>query len=117
VVKTAQDYAREPCSISRLSRLSWNRLYYRKVLISESDKVWQLVDSCRFETKTQAKRQKSASSVTISAAAEKNLTVHPAKHMDQIAMPALELVNQREVSPDAIISPLSRAPNGRTPRR
>jgi hypothetical protein len=38
----------------------------------------------------------------------KKLTVHMAKHMEQIAMPVLELVKERAVSADTIISPMER---------
>jgi hypothetical protein len=71
----------------------------------EPDEVWQLVDTCRFETKQKPRDEvcKFCGNVCNSW---KKLTVHLAKHMEQIAMPVLELVRQREVSPDTIISPI-----------
>jgi hypothetical protein len=36
----------------------------------------------------------------------KKLSVHMGKHMEQIAMPVLGLVNMRQVSPDTVISPV-----------
>ena len=71
----------------------------------EPDEVWQLVETCRFETKQKPREEvcKFCGNVCNSW---KKLTVHLAKHMEQIAMPVLELVRQREVSPDTIISPI-----------
>ena len=69
------------------------------------DEVWQLVDTCRFETR-QKPRDEACKFCGNVCNSWKKLTVHLAKHMEQIAMPVLELVRQREVSPDTIISPI-----------
>jgi hypothetical protein len=71
----------------------------------EPDEVWQLVDTCRFETK-QKPRDEVCKFCGNICNSWKKLTVHLAKHMEQISMPVLELVRQREVSPDTIVSPI-----------
>jgi hypothetical protein len=71
----------------------------------EPDEVWQLVDICRSET-TKKPRDEVCKFCGNMCGSWKKLTVHLAKHMEQIAMPVLELVRQREVSPDTIISPI-----------
>jgi hypothetical protein len=71
----------------------------------EPDEVWQLVDTCRFETKHKPRDEVCKFCGNI-CSSWKKLTVHLAKHMEQIAMPVLELVKQREVSPETIISPI-----------
>jgi hypothetical protein len=71
----------------------------------EPEEVWQLVDICRSET-TKKPRDEVCKFCGNVCSSWKKLTVHLAKHMEQIAMPVLELVRQREVSPDTIISPI-----------
>jgi hypothetical protein len=75
---------------------------------AEIEEVWKLVDACHFETQKKPKDEvcKFCGNVCNSW---KKLTVHLAKHMEQIAMPVLELVKRREVSPDTIISPVERS--------
>jgi hypothetical protein len=74
----------------------------------EIDELWRLVDACHYETQKKPKDEvcKFCGNVCNSW---KKLTVHLAKHMEQIAMPVLELVRRREVSPDTIISPIERS--------
>ena len=74
----------------------------------ETKLVWKLVDACHFETEKKAKDEvcKFCGNVCTSW---KQLTVHLAKHMEQIALPVLELVKCRQVSPDTIISPIERS--------
>ncbi len=71
----------------------------------EVDQVWRLVDECRHETPKNPKDEacKFCGNVCNSW---KKLTVHLAKHMEQISMPVLGVVKQREVTPDTIISPI-----------
>ena len=76
-----------------------------RVQEEEPDEFWQLVDTCHFETK-QKPREEVCKFCGNLCSSWKKLTVHLAKHMEQIAMPVLELVRQREVSPDTIISPI-----------
>jgi hypothetical protein len=71
----------------------------------EPEEVWQLVDICRSET-TKKPRDEVCKFCGNVCSSWKKLTVHLAKHMEQIAMPVLELVRQREVSSDTIISPI-----------
>ena len=72
----------------------------------EMDDLWRLVDSCRFDTQDKPRNEvcKFCGNVCSSW---KKLTVHLAKHMEQIAMPVLALVNQRNLGPDTIISPIN----------
>lgn len=75
----------------------------------EIEEVWRLVESCRHDTTKKPKDEacKFCGNVCNSW---KKLTVHLAKHMEQIAMPVLDLVKQKEVSPTTIISPIDRPP-------
>ena len=71
----------------------------------EVDHIWRLVDECRHETTKNPKDEtcKFCGNVCNSW---KKLTVHLAKHMEQISMPVLGVVNEKEVTPDTIISPI-----------
>ena len=71
----------------------------------EESEVWRLVDTCRHETATKPKDEPCKFCGNI-CSSWKKLSVHMGKHMEQIAMPVLELVNRREVGPDTIISPI-----------
>ncbi len=73
----------------------------------EIEEVWKMVDTCHFETQ-QKPREEICKFCGNVCSSWKKLTVHLAKHMEQIAMPVLELVKRREVSPDTIISPVER---------
>lgn len=73
----------------------------------EIEEVWKLVDLCHSETPRRP-REESCKFCGNVCNSWKKLTVHLAKHMEQIAMPVLELVKRREVSPDTIISPIER---------
>ena len=71
----------------------------------EIDQVWKLVEDCRHETPKNPKDEacKFCGNVCNSW---KKLTVHLAKHMEQISMPVLGVVKQKEVTPETIISPI-----------
>ena len=71
----------------------------------EVDQVWRLVEECRRETPKNPKDEtcKFCGNVCNSW---KKLTVHLAKHMEQISMPVLSVVRQMDVTPDTIISPI-----------
>lgn len=71
----------------------------------EVDQVWKLVEECRHETPKNPKDEacKFCGNVCNSW---KKLTVHLAKHMEQISMPVLGVVKQKEVTPETIISPI-----------
>ena len=71
----------------------------------EVDLVWRLAQECRRETPKDPKDEvcKFCGNVCNSW---KKLTVHLAKHMEQISMPVLGIVKKMEVTPDTIISPI-----------
>ena len=71
----------------------------------EIDQVWKLVEDCRHETPKNPKDEacKFCGNVCNSW---KKLTVHLAKHMEQISMPVLGVVKQKEVTADTTISPI-----------
>ncbi|KAL8781314.1 MAG: hypothetical protein Q9213_006063 [Squamulea squamosa] len=71
----------------------------------ELDQVWRLVDECRRETPKNPKNEacKFCGNVCNSW---KKLTVHLAKHMEQISMPVLNVAKAKEVTPETIISPI-----------
>ena len=69
------------------------------------DRVWMLVDECRHETTKNPKEEACKFCGNI-CNSWKKLTVHLAKHMEQISMPVLGVVKQREVTPETIISPI-----------
>lgn len=71
----------------------------------EIDQVWKLVEECRHET---FKNPKDESCIFCGSVCNswKKLTVHLAKHMEQISMPVLGAVRQKEVTPETIISPI-----------
>ncbi|KAI4232053.1 MAG: hypothetical protein L6R40_007525 [Gallowayella cf. fulva] len=71
----------------------------------ETDQVWRLVDECRHETSKNPKDEacKFCGNVCNSW---KKLTVHLAKHMEQISMPVLNVAKAKEVTPETIVSPI-----------
>lgn len=72
---------------------------------AEDEEVVQLVRTCRHETNIKPRDEpcKFCGNVLNSW---KKLSVHMGKHMEQIAMPVLELVDMKGVNADTIISPL-----------
>jgi len=74
----------------------------------EENETWQLVESCRKETALKAKDEPCKFCGAVHNTWKK-LSVHVGKHMEQIAMPVLELVKRREVWPDTIISPVEQS--------
>lgn len=71
----------------------------------EIDQVWRLVEECRHETPKSPKDEACKFCGNI-CNSWKKLTVHLAKHMEQISMPVLGIVRQKEVTPETIISPI-----------
>ncbi len=69
------------------------------------DIVWRLVDECRHETRKNPKEEPCKFCGNI-CNSWKKLTVHLAKHMEQISMPVLNVINQQNISSDTIISPI-----------
>ncbi|EXJ57149.1 hypothetical protein A1O7_07494 [Cladophialophora yegresii CBS 114405] len=72
---------------------------------AEDSEVWRLVEDCRFETEKKPHDEPCPFCGNICSTFKK-LAVHMGKHMEQIAMPVLQLVDMRQVSPDTIISPI-----------
>jgi hypothetical protein len=74
----------------------------------DQDEVWQLVVTCRHEAPNRPQDEPCRFCGNI-CTSWKKLSVHMSKHMEQIAMPMLELARMREVTPDTIISPIEQA--------
>ncbi|KAF2459912.1 hypothetical protein BDY21DRAFT_280864, partial [Lineolata rhizophorae] len=70
-----------------------------------SEQVWDLVDACRNDTIKQPKDEPCRFCGNI-CNSWKKLTVHLAKHMEQISMPILPLVEQKNLHADSVISPV-----------
>lgn len=71
----------------------------------EDSELWRMVDACRSETSNKARDERCRFCGNM-CTSYKKLSVHMGKHMEQIAMPVLELVRMRQVGPDTIISPI-----------
>ncbi|KAF2634641.1 hypothetical protein P280DRAFT_413317 [Massarina eburnea CBS 473.64] len=71
----------------------------------DADDIWSLVARCRRDTTKQPKDEPCRFCGNI-CTTWKKLTVHLAKHMEQISMPILPLVEQKQMSADTIISPV-----------
>ncbi|KAL5449443.1 hypothetical protein PMIN06_006823 [Paraphaeosphaeria minitans] len=87
---------------------------------ADSDDIWGLVAWCRRDTTKQPKDEPCRFCGNI-CTSWKKLTVHLAKHMEQISMPILPLVDQKQISADTVISPVVEIPESRklsaTPNR
>lgn len=75
----------------------------------ELELVWRLVDECRHETNKNPRDEPCKFCGNI-CNSWKKLTVHLAKHMEQISMPVLNLAKAKEVSPETTISPIEQRP-------
>ena len=71
----------------------------------ETEEVWRLVETCHFETDKKPRDEPCRFCGNI-CSSWKRLTVHLARHMEQVSLPVLRLVDQRVVGPDTIVSPL-----------
>lgn len=71
----------------------------------EIDQVWKLVEECRHETPKNP-RDESCTFCGNVCTSWKKLTVHLAKHMEQISMPVLTIVKESTVTPETVISPI-----------
>ncbi|MCJ1398532.1 hypothetical protein MMC11_001732 [Xylographa trunciseda] len=69
------------------------------------DRVLTMIETCRHET-PKSPNQEACRFCGNICSSWKKLTVHLARHMEQISMPVLELVKQKDVTPDTIISPI-----------
>ncbi|KAF1996731.1 hypothetical protein P154DRAFT_472297 [Amniculicola lignicola CBS 123094] len=86
----------------------------------DGEDIWSLVERCRRDTTKQPKDEPCRFCGNI-CNSWKKLTVHLAKHMEQISMPILPLVDQKQISADTVISPVVEMPESRklpvTPNR
>ncbi|KAF2278175.1 uncharacterized protein EI97DRAFT_440685 [Westerdykella ornata] len=78
----------------------------------ETEDIWTLVERCRRDTAKQPKDEPCRFCGNI-CNSWKKLTVHLAKHMEQISMPILPLVEQKQINADTIISPVIELPESR----
>jgi hypothetical protein len=77
-----------------------------------TEDIWSLVERCRRDTTKQPKDEPCRFCGNI-CNSWKKLTVHLAKHMEQISMPILPLVEQKQMNADTIISPVVEMPESR----
>jgi hypothetical protein len=85
---------------------------YLHVSNSRLDDIWAIVERCRRDTTKQPKDEPCRFCGNI-CTTWKKLTVHLAKHMEQISMPILTLVEQKQLNADSIISPVVEMPESR----
>jgi hypothetical protein len=78
----------------------------------DQDDIWAIVERCRRDTTKQPKDEPCRFCGNI-CNSWKKLTVHLAKHMEQISMPILTLVDQKQLNADSIISPVVELPESR----
>ena len=75
--------------------------------VEDFEQVWSLVEQCKHNS-PQLPKDELCKFCGMSCTSWKKLTVHLAKHMEQISMPIINLVKEREVTPDTILSPIER---------
>ncbi|KAF2088131.1 hypothetical protein K490DRAFT_73107 [Saccharata proteae CBS 121410] len=97
--------------ISSVSLQNWNSL--TDDLGDPSEQIWVLVEQCRHDT-TKQPRQEPCRFCGNKCNSWKKLTVHLAKHMEQISLPVLSLVEQKNLNPDTIISPVEQVQPSRS---
>ncbi len=79
---------------------------------SLAEDIWAIVERCRHDTTKHSKDEPCRFCGNI-CNSWKKLTVHLAKHMEQISMPILPLVEQKVLNADTIISPVQEFPDAR----
>lgn len=79
---------------------------------ADQDDIWAIVERCRRDTVKQPKDEPCRFCGNI-CNSWKKLTVHLAKHMEQISMPILTLVEQKQLNADSVISPVVEMPESR----
>ncbi|KAH7379220.1 hypothetical protein DE146DRAFT_625587 [Phaeosphaeria sp. MPI-PUGE-AT-0046c] len=82
------------------------------MLITLVEDIWAIVEKCRRDTAKLPKDEPCRFCGNI-CTTWKKLTVHLAKHMEQISMPILTLVEQKQLNADSIISPVVEMPDSR----
>lgn len=75
----------------------------------EIEKLWKLVENCRHDTDRSPKEEPCRFCGNV-CSSWKKLTVHLAKHMEQIAMVVLALVKERDFSVNADAGPVGNVP-------
>lgn len=75
----------------------------------KNDQTWQKVEECHHDT-TARPQDEPCRFCGKTFPTWKKLTVHLAKHMEQISLPILKLVAAKELEPDTIISPVQDPP-------
>jgi hypothetical protein len=80
----------------------------------EVDEVWRLLHECHRTTQNKP-RDEICKFCGNMCNTWKKVSSHLGKHMEQIALPVLQLVQQREVSPDTIVSPIEQSYQSHTP--
>lgn len=71
----------------------------------EIDQVWKIVEECRHETPKNPRDEPCTFCGNV-CTTWKKLTVHLAKHMEQISMPVLIVVKESTVTAETVISPI-----------
>ncbi|KAH9878957.1 hypothetical protein J1614_002392 [Plenodomus biglobosus] len=79
---------------------------------ADQDEIWAIVERCRRDTVKQPKDEPCRFCGNI-CNSWKKLTVHLAKHMEQLSMPILTLVEQNQLNADSVISPVVEMPENR----
>lgn len=74
-----------------------------------ADPTWQRVERCHAETTSRPQHEPCRFCGKVFPSWKK-LTVHLAKHMEQLSLPVLRLVSKKDLDPDTIISPVSEPP-------
>ncbi|KAJ9648333.1 hypothetical protein H2199_001187 [Coniosporium tulheliwenetii] len=70
-----------------------------------SEQVWAFVELCRHDA-TKKPKDEPCRFCSNKCNSWKKLTVHLAKHMEQVSLPVLPLVEQKHLQPDSVISPV-----------
>lgn len=73
--------------------------------VAPEDRVLTMIETCRHETQKHPSEEPCRFCNNV-CNSWKKLTVHLARHMEQISMPVLDLVRDKDVCPDTIISPI-----------
>ncbi|KAF2462998.1 uncharacterized protein BDR25DRAFT_397354 [Lindgomyces ingoldianus] len=84
---------------------SWQQGFSGMPTKDSPDDIWKLVENCRRDTTKLPKDEPCRFCGNI-CNSWKKLTVHLAKHMEQISMPILPLVEQKQMNADTVISPV-----------
>lgn len=74
----------------------------------EVEQLWKIVEECRHDARKQPKDEPCRFCGDI-CSSWKKLTVHLAKHMEQIAMPVVNLVEERKVPVNTLTNPVEQA--------